>query len=171
MLDLALFDLGVKVVRGRVGASSVAHLARENDAGIGVEPAGVYIIPDIGYYPDSIFAALTLLSQIDKVGEIREFFGDKPRLYSGKQKLSCRNCLKPAVIDKAREYADLFTANKLDVLDGLRFEFDDAWLLVRASGTEQAIRITVESASSEEAELLLDKGVRIVGTIIRRLTD
>jgi len=169
MLDLVLSDLGVEVIRGSIGSSSVAYLAEEHDAALGVEPAGIYIMPEIGYYPDSIFAALTLLSRINEIGEIREFFRDKPRLYLRKEKLSCPNWLKQAVIDRARDCASLFTANELNALDGLRFEFDDAWLLIRPSGTEPAIRITVESGSEQEAELLLNKAARLTDSIIRDL--
>ena len=67
-------DLTAEVVRGRVGDVSVAYLAQELGAAIGVEPVGVYIMPEIGYYPDSMFAALTLLSRITDAGEVREFF-------------------------------------------------------------------------------------------------
>ncbi|GAG75816.1 unnamed protein product, partial [marine sediment metagenome] len=52
------------MVRGRVGDVAVAHLAQELDAALGVEQVGVYIIPEAGYYPDSIFASLILLSQL-----------------------------------------------------------------------------------------------------------
>ena len=73
LLDLAMKDLGAEVVRGKVGDVAVAYLARELDAALGVEEVGVYVIPEAGYYPDSIFASLILLSQLTDPGEIREF--------------------------------------------------------------------------------------------------
>ena len=155
LLDLALRDLGVKVIRGRVGDVNVAHLAQELDAAIGVEPVGVYIMPTVGYYPDSIFATLTLLSRIRQAGEIREFFKDMPQLFSGQRKLPCPDSLKTAVMAKIKQNANFSTTGRLNTLDGLRFEFDDSWILIRASGTEPAIRLIAESTSIAETEELL----------------
>ncbi len=56
LIELSTRDLGVKVFRGRVGDADVGHLAVETNAAIGVEQVGVYIIPRVGYYPDSMFA-------------------------------------------------------------------------------------------------------------------
>lgn len=162
LLDLALEDLGVKVIRGRVGDVNVAHLAQELDAAIGVEPVGVYIMPQAGYYPDSIFATLTLLSRIRQAGEIREFFKSMPQLFFGQRKLPCPNSLKTAVMKKIEENANFSDIGRLNTLDGLRFEFNDSWILIRASGTEPVIRLIAESTSRAETETLLDIGAQTV---------
>jgi phosphoglucosamine mutase len=162
LLDLALQDLGAEVVRGRVGDVDVAYLAREHDAAIGVEPVGVYIMPEVGYYPDSIVASLTLLSRIHEAGEIRRFCENLPRLFTRQEKLACPARFKAAVMKKIEENARSFEAKELNTLDGLRFEFDYAWLLIRASGTEPAVRVIAESGSSAETEKLLSGGVQAV---------
>lgn len=38
--------------------------------------------------------------------------------------------------------------------DGLRLEPGEAWLLMRPSGTELVIRVTAESASAADAEMV-----------------
>lgn len=162
LLDLALKDLGVKVIRGRVGDVNVAHLAQELDAAIGVEPVGVYIMPQVGFYPDSIFATLTLLSRIRQASEIREFFKDMPQLFSGQRKLPCPDSLKTVVMEKIEENANFSNTRRLNTLDGLRFEFNDSWILIRASGTEPAIRLIAESTSMAETEELLNTGAQTV---------
>ena len=98
LLDLAVKDIGAKVVRGRVGDVAVAHLTQELDAALGVEQVGVYIIPEVGYYPDSIFASLLLLDHLNDAGEIRQFFGGIPKLFFETAKLSCPNELKELVM-------------------------------------------------------------------------
>ncbi len=40
-------------------------------------------------------------------------------------------------------------------LDGVRVDTEDGWLLVRPSGTEPKIRVTVEAADPDRAEELL----------------
>ena len=87
LLDLAIKDLGGKVIRGRVGDVYAAHLARDNDAALGVESVGVYILPQAGYYPDSIFAALTLLGSITQASDIRSFLATLPPLFFLKDKM------------------------------------------------------------------------------------
>ncbi len=169
LLDLVLRDVGAEVVRGRVGDVSVAYLAQELDAAIGVEPVGVYIMPEVGYYPDSVFATLTLLSRIRDAGEIRNFFKDKLRFFLGKKRLPCPNWLKAIVMEKMEENAGLFEAEQLNTLDGLRFEFKNSWMLIRASGTEPVIRVMAESTSRVETDTLLTRGVQAVESLLERL--
>ena len=167
LLDLALRDIGVEVVRGRVGDVNVAYLTQGLGAAIGVEPVGVYVMPDAGYYPDSMFATLTLLSHIEEVDEIRDFFKSLPCLFSRKRKLPCVNDRKALVMERVQENAHLVGASQLNTLDGLRFEFDDGWILIRASGTEPAIRVMAESSSKAETEELLNRGIQAVESIER----
>jgi phosphoglucosamine mutase len=166
LLDLAVKDLGVEVVRGRVGDVAVARLAQELDAALGVEQVGVYIIPEAGYYPDSIFATLVLLSQLSDAGEIRQYFQSIPRVFFEKAKVPCPDTLKELVMAQAKEKAHLFADGKMNTLDGLRLEFPDSWMLIRASGTEPAIRIISESTSSSQTDELINKGKNLVQNLV-----
>jgi len=166
LIDLAVKDLGAEVVRGRVGDVPVARLAQQLDAALGVEQVGVYIFPDLGYYPDSIFASLFLLNQIDDAGEIRQFCQTIPRLSFKKASISCPNDLKEVVMMQVKEKAHLFTPNEINTLDGLRLEFPDSWMLIRASGTEPLIRVVSESTSQTQTNVLLSKGKELVQGLV-----
>ena len=170
LLDLAVKDLGVEVVRGRVGDVAVAYLAQELDAALGVEQVGVYILPEAGYYPDSIFASLILLSQLSDAGEIRQFFQDIPRLFFEKAKVFCPDELKEAAMAQAKEKAHLFAPDeipiKIGTLDGLRLDFLDSWVLIRASGTEPVIRVISESTSQTQTNELISKGKKLVQSLV-----
>jgi phosphomannomutase len=166
LLDFILEDLGVSVVRGKIGDVHLAHLLREHDAVIGVEDVGVYIIPEMGLYPDSMFAALTLLKHITHPSEIRESFKRLPQFFPGRKKVFCQNELKQVAMDKIREKVLMFKPNEINLLDGVRLDFEDSWMLIRASGTEPAIRIMAESAQKKETEALLVKGVRLVEEVV-----
>jgi len=166
LLDLAVKDLRAEVVRGRVGDVPVAHLAQELDAALGVEQVGVYIFPELGYYPDSIFASLFLLSQLSDAGEIRQFFQSIPRLFFEKAKIFCPNELKELVMAQVKEKDHLFAADELNTLDGLRLEFPDSWMLIRASGTEPVIRIVSESTSQAQTDGLVNKGKELVQSLV-----
>lgn len=166
LLDLAVKDLEVKVVRGRVGDVAVAHLAQELDAALGVEQVGVYIIPEAGYYPDSIFASLILLSQLSDAGEIRRYFQGIPRLFFEKAKVFCPDELKELAMAQVREKAYLFAPDEINTLDGLRLDFLDSWMLIRASGTEPVIRVISESTSPTQTDELISKGKRLVQSLV-----
>ena len=168
-LDLALADLGVEVVRGRVGDACVAHLTRQIDAAIGVEPAGVYIMPEFGFYPESFHAALAVLSSVGKTGEIRQLLGDVPRLASAQEKADCPNSAKATAMARVEDRAGVFGKPKVNATDGLRFEYDDSWMLIRASGTEPLIRVSAESQSTARTAELLDLGVRTVTTVLSEM--
>jgi len=156
----------VEVVRGRVGDVAVAHLAQELDAALGVEQVGVYIIPEAGYYPDSIFASLILLSQLSNAGEIRQFFQGIPRLFFEKAKVPCPNELRESVMAQVKEKAYLFAPDEINTLDGLRLEFPDSWMLIRASGTEPVIRVVSESTSQAQTDGLVSKGKELVQSLV-----
>jgi phosphoglucosamine mutase len=166
LLDLAVKDLGVEVVRGRVGDVAVAHLVQELDAALGVEQVGVYIFPEMGYYPDSIFASLFLLSQLSDAGEIRQFFERIPRLFFEKAKVPCPDELKESVMARVKEKVHLFASDKINTLDGLRLDFPDSWMLIRASGTEPAVRIISESTSQRQTDELISKGKELVQSLV-----
>ncbi|MCJ7791506.1 MAG: phosphoglucosamine mutase [Dehalococcoidia bacterium] len=170
LLDLAVKDLEVEVVRGRVGDVAVAHLAQELDAALGVEQVGVYIIPEAGYYPDSIFASLILLSQLSDAGEIRQYFHRIPRLFFEKAKVSCPGELKELVMAQVKEKAHLFAPDeipiKIGTLDGLRLDFPNSWMLIRASGTEPVIRVISESTSQTQTDKLIRKGKKLVQSLV-----
>jgi phosphoglucosamine mutase len=166
LLDLTVKDLRVEVIRGRVGDVAVAHLAQQVDAALGVEQVGVYIMPEVGYYPDSIFASLFLLSQLSDAREMRQFFRGVPRLFFEKAKVSCPNELKGPVMARVKEKAHLFAPDEINALDGLRLQFADSWMLIRPSGTEPVIRVISESMSQKQTGELISKGEELVQSLV-----
>jgi phosphoglucosamine mutase len=167
LLDLAVRDLGGRVIRGRVGDVCAAHLALDNDAALGVESVGVYILPQAGFYPDSIFAVLTLLGSIRQAADIRSFLSTLPPLHFCKDKLACPNENKTAAMELVNKQAVSLKASSMNNLDGLRFEFSEGWMLIRASGTEPAIRVLAESSSQTFARSLLNRGMVIAQEAVK----
>ena len=168
LLDIVVEEVGAKVVRSKVGDVKLAYLVRDLGACVGVEPVGVYIFPEMGHYPDSIFAALFLLSKIRDVLEIRDFLKKLPTLFFEKVKIPCPNELKEAILSKIGEVADQFSAKEINTLDGIRLEFNDSWMLIRPSGTEPVVRVLVESLSQEKAKQLLNRGTEAVRSALQQ---
>lgn len=162
LLDAAVADLNAKVSRTKVGDVSLAYSTKESDAAIGVEPAGVYILPQVGYYPDSFLAALFLLSYLNDVGEIRDFFSHLPSLFFAESKIPCPNSLKAKVAKICQTEASSFEGGKINTLDGVRIDFADSWLLIRPSGTEPVIRVLAEASSESRRKQLMTQGISLV---------
>ncbi|MGD2247805.1 MAG: phosphoglucosamine mutase [Candidatus Methanofastidiosia archaeon] len=171
LLDCAVEKAGGSVVRGRVGDVAVAHLIKEYNACIGVEQVGVYILPDIGMHPDSLYAALYLLNKIDSPSEIRDFVSSLPHMYFSKKGIPCPNNKKELIMRIVKSKIDNLTPEKVNFLDGIRLEFADSWLLIRPSGTEPLIRVICESQSQSTMETFLNEGSRIVSTALKETEE
>jgi phosphoglucosamine mutase len=158
-LDNALAELGVEVVRGKAGDAAVANLTREIDAAIGVEPAGIFILPEYGWYPNPFIAAINMMAAVEELTEIREFIARVPPLYLGQRIITCQNDQKEILKKMMLEKPEIFGYGTINNMDGLRIDFEDSWVLVRASGTEPIFRVLAESTSQAETDRLLDETV------------
>ncbi len=155
--EYAVAAEGGQVVRGEVGDAAVARLARQEDAALGAETVGVYIFPELGFYPESILAPLYLLGMLGQVSDIREFINSLPPVHLVNRKVRCPSRLKTEVMRwLGGSPHDMVRSGNVRVnrTDGLRLELGDAWLLVRPSGTEPVIRVTAESTSAADAEMV-----------------
>lgn len=55
-----------------------------------------------------------------------------------------------------------FKLKKIEYIDGIKFIFNDAWLLIRYSGTNELIRIYAESTSLKETKHLIKVGRSLI---------
>ena len=47
-------------------------------------------------------------------------------------------------------------------IDGVKLNFEEDWLLIRASGTESKIRVTAEAKGETRVRQLYDNGIRTI---------
>jgi phosphoglucosamine mutase len=171
LLDYAVAEAGGDVVRGRVGDVAVAHLMKEHTACIGVEQVGVYILPEIGMHPDSLYATLYLLNKIEDPSDIRQFIASLPAMHFAKEGIPCPNPLKEKVMKAVESNIDVLEPENVTLLDGIRLEFSDSWVLIRPSGTEPLIRVICESESASRMETFLNEGKNIVQNALEKVNS
>ena len=56
-----------------------------------------------------------------------------------------------------------FAKERISDVDGVRVDFADGWVHLRASNTEPIIRIIAEAATAERANALCDECARVAG--------
>jgi len=169
LLDYAIADLGGEVIRGKVGDGYVGHGVKDEGASLGVEQVGVFIMPEMGYYPDSIYAALYLLANIEEITDIRAFLEEIPALYFDKKGVPVADKQKYEVMECVHSHLGAFPDHRINSLDGLRLDFEDSWILIRASGTQPLIRVIAESKDRDELKKLIDLGIQVVNEAKREL--
>ncbi|MDD1662312.1 MAG: phosphoglucosamine mutase, partial [Methanomicrobiales archaeon] len=100
---------------------------------------------------DGAMTAAMMVSIVSRSGKtLSELADSLPRYHMIKEKIRTGEArtLVECLVQK-------FAGEKPDLTDGMRLNREDAWALVRASGTEPLIRVTVESRTERRAKDLL----------------
>lgn len=132
---------GIRISRTEVGDVYVAQELKKIEGDFGGEPSGAWIFPKISFCPDGIFAASRLVELIEQEGNFDELLESIPEYPVKRDAFPC-NDKKKAMVKIAEKLKKL---GEINTLDGIRVDLKDGWILVRPSGTEPKIRITVES--------------------------
>jgi len=165
-------EAGGTVVRTKVGDVSIATTLREHGAVFGGEPVGAWIHPEVHLCPDGVLSALKLLKALEEDNKtLTEFVADVPEYPLFRAKIPCPNVRKAGVMETVKEvYQESFCdVLSISVVDGVRLNFEDSWVLIRPSGTEPVIRITVEAKIEEVAQRLMDRSQRLIKDILVKI--
>ena len=160
---------GGKVMRTKVGDVYVAEAIKRHNAVFGGEPCGAWIHPQFHYCPDGILSSVMLLKALeDENRSLSEFIAETPQYQTLRENIVCKNKVKHKVVEKVGEgLKAVFPAyKKYSTVDGVRLALRNGWILVRASGTEPVVRLTVEGESLKAAKEILEKGVAFVKKLV-----
>lgn len=163
---------GGKVIRTKVGDVYIAEAIKQFNAVFGGEPCGAWIHPQIHYCPDGILSSMLLLKALeDENKRLSEFVSETPQYQTLRGNVACKTEIKYGVVKKAVEgLKSVFPEYKqLSAVDGVRLTLEEGWILVRASGTEPLIRLTVEGESLKAAEEKMEKAVVLVKKLVEEM--
>ncbi len=164
-MDEAMAEVGGKVIRTKVGDVNVAEVMIEENASFGGEPSGTWLHQDFCMCPDGILSGLRMAEIVSKEGKLSELlaqFQDYPHL---REKVTCSKEEKIAVMENmesllSNAFDDI---SEINTIDGVRLTFNDgSWVLVRPSGTEDYVRITLEAKTQEKAEEIRDTCTKLI---------
>jgi phosphoglucosamine mutase len=155
-----------KVIRTRVGDVYVAEALKSSGAGFGGEPSGTFIFPEETYCPDGVYAAALLTSMI-KGRKLSKMVDEVPKYPVSRSSYPFDLKSRKKVETKLEKAMRSLECNELITVDGYRAQFDDGWLLIRLSGTEPKLRLTVEARKDKALKALVSKADRIVKECLR----
>lgn len=158
-VDKCMEKVGGEVIRTKVGDVHVAEVIIESNASFGGEPSGTWLHPDFCMCPDGILSALKIIEIVEKKGPLSGLLDKIPSYPTIREKINCENIQKTLIMEKVKEELPDYFDDVSDVnfIDGVRISMKDgSWVLVRPSGTEAYIRITLEGKNMEKAEKIRD---------------
>jgi phosphomannomutase len=143
---------GCQVLRTKVGEVHVAERMREVNAIIGGEGNGGVIDPRVGYGRDSAVGMALILELLAQSGQSLAALRDEAPTYQiRKEKYYVDRTQLGVLFDALKEK---FADGVADEQDGLRIDWDDRWVQIRASNTEPIVRVIAEAQDSRLTDQL-----------------
>ena len=169
-IDEAVENVGGSVIRTKVGDVHITEAMLANEAVFGGEPVGAWVHPEVHLCPDGILSALELMLALEEEDKtLSEMVADIPDYPTLRAKVSCPNESKERAMDgvSSNHGENFGEVKSVTMVDGVRIEVEDGWALIRPSGTEPVIRITVEARGERRAEELMKASQSLVKSVLR----
>jgi phosphomannomutase len=148
-----------------VGEVNVVNKMKETNAIIGGEGNGGVIYPESHYGRDALVGIGLFLTHLAKFGKtISRLRASYPNYYISKNKIE----LTPDInVDNVLEaIMEKYSKHPINLIDGVKIEFEKEWVHLRKSNTEPIIRIYSESESQATAEHLANKIIMDIKEVI-----
>lgn len=152
MIDDVAGQFKTSVIRTPVGEANVVGAMKKHKARIGGEGNGGIIIPELNYARDAAAGiALILQTLTEENLPLSQIVGKLPKYNMIKTTLTVKDPKK--FLAKTTK---IFSNCKTDKRDGLKYIWPDAWVHIRASGTEPIVRVIAEAKDRKMAMDLVD---------------
>ncbi len=149
-----------------VGEVNVVKMMKETKAVIGGEGNGGIIVPELHYGRDALAGIALFLTHLAKFGKICSMLrASYPDYFISKNKIE----LTPEINidDLMKKVQEKYKKQPINLVDGVKIEFDNEWVHLRRSNTEPIIRIYAESRSEATANHLAEKIISDMKQIIK----
>jgi phosphomannomutase len=146
---------GNELYSSAVGEKNVVTKMKEVNAVIGGEGSGGVIYPALHYGRDALVGiALVLNLLAQRETSLSELKKEYPSYVMIKDKVSIEGLNVADIISSLTEqYHD----QEINTDDGLRIDFENSWVHLRASNTEPIMRIITEAQTQEQAQKCIEE--------------
>ncbi len=161
---------GARLVRGPVGDAKLLRETKRLGANFAGEPSGAWIHRDYNSCPDGPLSGLLFLKAAENLGlHVSEMVRDVPEYYMIREGMRYAGKLSQgrfsALANGLKKI--LGKGSTVETKFGLRVSTENAWVLVRDSGTEPVIRVTGESKDKSEASRVMRETLRLLRQILK----
>jgi len=165
----ALADL-TNILGGTYTASAVGELnvvteMKRVGALIGGEGNGGVIYPALHYGRDALVGVALFLSLlVERKVKVSELRSSYPSYFMSKKKITLQKGMDvDALLERMSE---AYKNEKISTLDGVKIDFQDAWVHLRKSNTEPIIRVYTEAKSESDASSLADRFIEEIKQLL-----
>lgn len=156
--------LGCHVIKAKVGQSDGIQTMIEEDGVMAGEGSGSVAIREFQPAFDGFLAMGMILEIIAvKSKKISAMVKELPKYHIIKDKIYCPPVKAHSIVNEIKK---LYASQEISTVDGIKIEWEDGWIHIRASATEPMIRIISESQSKEKAQERLDKAANFVSQLV-----
>ncbi|MCP4634682.1 MAG: phosphoglucosamine mutase [candidate division Zixibacteria bacterium] len=146
---------GVKLHRTKVGEINCSMKLKSCRGVIGGEGNGGVIYPELLYGRDGAVGIALILSYLAKRNlTVSQAVSNLPSYVMIKTKV---NATREGIEKKLPKLRKGFPKASINLDDGIKFDYEDSWVHIRASNTEPIARIIAEAPTTEKAKQLITK--------------
>ena len=144
-----------------VGEVNVVEMMKAQNAIIGGEGNGGIIYPELHYGRDALVGIALFLSHLAKFsGPVSRLRASYPNYFLSKNKIELTKEINVGKI--LEDIQEKYKKEQINLIDGVKIDFESQWVHLRRSNTEPIIRIYAEADSETKVESLTQK---IIGDI------
>lgn len=159
-------EAGGELLYTAVGSPIVAREMINKGAVFGGEENGGLIFAEHQYCRDAGMAAAKIVELIAEKGALSNLVDQLPKYSLDKRGVECPNDMKEKLLERLTEE---FSDENYDDTDGLKIYYDEAWVLIRPSGTEPKYRVYTEAKNKDRAKKLGKEHQKKVKDILAKL--
>ncbi len=173
LIEKVAKERGFEVIYCPVGPPEIAEHILRYRADFAYEETGKYFFPPKTLWGDSLLSTLRILRIMDSQGKsLDELLAEFPRYYQVKEKVPVKRAIKRKVVEKIGEIVERNPprgVKKILRVDGVKLIYEDSWLLIRASGTEDVVRVFSDAPKRERARQLVNFGLKLLKDFLSSL--
>jgi phosphomannomutase len=166
MIEVVASEHNQPVLKTAVGESHVIDRGFDEGATIvGEGSGGVAALPVVSSFDGILTLGLLLETMALSSQDLAELVQDLPRFHREKDEVRCLPVQGYRALEGLRK---AYSGSLADYTDGLRIDWDDAWLHIRVSSTEPLLRVIAEATDSTRARSVFEEAMTKTRELVQR---
>jgi len=149
IIDKEVKKFNQHVIRIPVGHTFLVQEAKNNNAVFGIEKSGHVCIPKFYWFDDAIINSMYMIEIVSKLNKkVSELIKKVPKIIFKRLQADCPDDIKFKVMKNLKQKF-IKKYKNVNIMDGIRIDFSDSWILIRPSNTSPLIRLSIETKNKK----------------------